>query len=122
MILARVASAVAHMLALSAASSSTQRGTGSGNGRPKISPKYQASEVVRCLTRPRRLVPVGVSGRRTSYSDSPSSFHSSASRIQRRSPCRYSFAISSIMGQLPRGQASGAEEPEGDHGDDDEQA
>lgn len=33
--------------------------------------------------------------------ESPSSFHSSASRIQRRSPCRYSFANSSITGHEP---------------------
>ena len=29
-----------------------------GNGRPNTSPKYQASEIERCLIRPRRLVPV----------------------------------------------------------------
>jgi hypothetical protein len=33
-----------------------------------------------CLSRPRRFVPVGVIGRRTSYSPRPSSFHTSVSR------------------------------------------
>jgi hypothetical protein len=32
------------------------------------------------LTTPSKFVPVGVIGRRTSYSDNPSSFQSSASR------------------------------------------
>jgi hypothetical protein len=88
---ARVSCSVAHMPAPRAESSS-HRGTGSGNGRSKTSPKYLASEIDRCLIRPRRLVPVKVSGRRMSYSESPSSFESSASRIQRRSSCRYVFA------------------------------
>jgi hypothetical protein len=48
------------------------------------SPKYPSSTLARCLTNPSRLVPVGVSGRRMSYSESPSSFHSRASRAPRR--------------------------------------
>ena len=79
MICSRVSSAVAHMSAFGSASSAYQ-GSGSSDGRPKMSPKYPNSTLATCLTRPSRLVPVGVSGRRTSYSESPSSFHSSASR------------------------------------------
>ena len=45
------------------------------DGRPNTSPKYPSSTLARCLTRPSSLVPVAVSGRRMSYSDSPSSFH-----------------------------------------------
>ena len=33
------------------------RGRGSGKGRPKTSPRYLASQVARCLTKPSRLVP-----------------------------------------------------------------
>ncbi len=79
----RDSSAVAHMSALGSASSS-HHGSGSSDGRPKVSPKYPSSTLARCLTRPRRLVPVGVMGRRTSYSESPSSFHSIASRADCR--------------------------------------
>src|ERR1700722_3629381 len=64
----------------------------SGIARPKLSPKYRASTIDRCLTRPRRFVPVGVSGRRMSYSQSPSSFESIASRTDRRLLCRLDFA------------------------------
>jgi hypothetical protein len=46
----------------------------------------------RCLTKPRRFVPVGVSGRRMSYSDSPSSFESIASRADRRLLRKLDFA------------------------------
>jgi len=59
-------------------------GLGRSAGRPKQSPKYPNSTEARCLTRPSRLVPVAVSGRRTSYSESPSSFHSTAWRAVRR--------------------------------------
>jgi hypothetical protein len=38
-----------------------------------VSPKYPASTPPKCLTSPSRLVPVGVNGRRMSYSESPSS-------------------------------------------------
>jgi hypothetical protein len=41
---------------------------------------YASSTLATCLTSPSRLVPVGVSGRRMSYSESLSSFHSRASR------------------------------------------
>src|SRR4051794_31147514 len=45
-----------------------------------------------CRTRPRRLVPVGTSGLRLSYSDSPSSFQSITSRAVCRYSCRSAFA------------------------------
>jgi hypothetical protein len=48
--------------------SSCDQGSGSGNGRPKVSPKYPASTAATCLTSPSRFVPVGVIGRRMSYS------------------------------------------------------
>src|SRR5688572_28406172 len=48
-----------------------------------------------CLTRPRRLVPVGVMGRRRSYSPSPTIFHSRPSRQLRSSWCRR--ALMSVM-------------------------
>src|SRR5580692_11351267 len=64
--------------------SSASHGSGTPCGRPNTGPKYSSSMLAECLTSPRRLVPVGVSGRRMSYSPSPSSFHSSVSRA----PCR----------------------------------
>src|SRR5215207_1722196 len=84
MICSRDSAAVAHMSALGSASSSSH-GSDSGNGRSNVAPRYPASTLATCLTSPSRLVPVGTSGRRTSYSDSPSSFHTSASRPR----CRY---------------------------------
>src|ERR1039458_6385098 len=64
-----------------------------------MSPKYRASVLDKCLTSPRRFVPVDVRGRRTSYSDRPSSFQSMTSRTSRRSLWRYSLAkASSIAG------------------------
>ena len=90
---------------------SSKLGSGSGYGRPTISPRYRASDSVRCFTRPSRLVPVLVSGRRTSYSDSPSSLTSSDSRAQRRLSWRYSLANSSItrasVAQIVRLESSG---------------
>ncbi len=68
---------VAHMSELG---SSSDQGSGSSNGLPKVSPRYPDSTEATCLTSPSRLVPVGVIGRRMSYSPSPSSFHSRASR------------------------------------------
>jgi hypothetical protein len=67
------------MSALGSAPSSSQ-GNGTPDGRPNTSPKYPSSMLATCLTTPSRLVPVGTMGRRMSYSDSPSSFHSKASR------------------------------------------
>jgi hypothetical protein len=79
----RDSSAVAHMSELASASSSVH-GSGSGNGRSNTNPKYPDSVPAVCFTRPSRLVPVGTSGRRMSYSDSPSSFQTSASRARCR--------------------------------------
>ena len=59
--------------------SSSSHGSGSGNGRPNVA-EVARLDAGQCLTSPSRLVPVGTIGRRTSYSDSPSSFHSRASR------------------------------------------
>src|SRR5882757_10042477 len=116
MISARVSCSVAHMSAQYARVSS-HRGSGSGNGRPKTSPKYLDSESDWCLTRPRRLVPVVVRGRRMSYSESPSSFQSITLRISRRSLCRYSFAKSSIMGtSLPCATGSACGQRRRDNG------
>ena len=74
----RDSSVVAHMSALFGAL--VQPWQRSGNGRLNVSPKYRASTLATCLTSPSRLVPVGTNGWRASYSDSPSSFHTSASR------------------------------------------
>jgi hypothetical protein len=57
----------------------------SGRKRPAERTPERVAEVpgldtAQCLTSPSRLVPVGVSGRRMSYSASPSSFQSTASR------------------------------------------
>src|ERR1700683_868360 len=65
--------------------SDSSQASWSGQGRPKTSPKYPISPQATCLSRPSRLVPVGTRGRRMSYSDRPSSFHSRASRPR----CRY---------------------------------
>jgi hypothetical protein len=69
----RVSSEVAQKSASAGASSANQGRVGPLS-RPKTSPKYPSSTLATCLTRPSRLVPVGVSGRRASYSLSPSSF------------------------------------------------
>ncbi len=82
-ICSRDSPAVAHMSALGSASSSSH-GSGSPNGRPKQSPKYPSSTLATCLISPSRLVPVGTIGRRMLYSESPSSFHSKASRASCR--------------------------------------
>ena len=60
--------------------SSRSQGIGSPDGRPNVSPKYTNSHTALCLTRPSRLVPVDTIGRRTSYSERPSSFHKRVSR------------------------------------------
>src|SRR5215207_1092720 len=91
----RVSCSVAHR-SVPRAPVASQRGRGSGNGRLKTSPKYLDSQIDRCLTRPSRLVPVEVSGRRRSYSPSPSSFQTITSRSSRSSWCRYSLAASPI--------------------------
>lgn len=72
---ARDSCSVAHMVARRSDSMS-HRGNDSGKGRPKTKPKYLASQIAKCLIRPRRLVPVIVSGRRASYSESPSTLSS----------------------------------------------
>jgi hypothetical protein len=77
----RDSAAVANM---SEFGTSSSQGSAPAKGRPKVSPKYPISTLARCLTRPSRLVPVGTSGRRTSYSDKPSSFHSTAPRMSCR--------------------------------------
>src|SRR6266536_4117508 len=100
MISSRVSCSVTHIEFCHTCSSS-HGGKGSGYGRSKTSPRYRDSVCVRCLTRPRRLVPVAVRGRRMSYSDSPWSFHNITSRASRRSLCRYSFAKSSITENQP---------------------
>jgi len=82
-ICARDSSAVAHMSALGSASCSSH-GSRSPKGRPKQSPKYPSSTLATCLISPSRLVPVGTIGRRMLYSESPSSFHSKASRASCR--------------------------------------
>lgn len=77
----RVSSAVAQRSESGSASlPGTQGGSGPPNGLSYVSPRYTASAPVMCLTSPSRLVPVGVIGRRMSYSDSPSSFQSRVSR------------------------------------------
>jgi hypothetical protein len=48
--------------------------------RPKVQPRYPICTPARCFTTPRMFVPVGVIGRRRSYSETPSSFQSTASR------------------------------------------
>src|SRR4051794_9288690 len=72
-------------------------GSSSKNGRPNVSPKYPSSTLATCLTSPNRFVPVGVSGRRMSYSESPSSFHNRASRASCRYRRRSAFGFGSIM-------------------------
>ena len=67
-------------------------GSGSGNGTIEDVTEVAASEIALCFTKPSRLVPVDVNGRRTSHSDRPSSFHTSASRTARSLPCRCAFA------------------------------
>ena len=97
-----------------AAVASSHRGRGSGNGRSNTSPKYRASQVALCLTSPSRFVPVTVNGRRTSYSDSPSSFQTRASRTHRKWSWRWAFATSSITAaSLPPGHSTPPVRPHG---------
>src|SRR5579875_974845 len=108
--------AAAHMSPFEKASSSGQ-GSGSGNGRPNASPKYPRSTPARCLTIPSRLVPVGVIGRRTSYSLSPSSFHSIASRASWRYRRRTALGSLSVM---TASVARGTDSPSGSAAADDD--
>ena len=57
--------------------SSSLNGSGSV-GPPNVSENQRYSTAPRCLTKPSRLVPLGVISRRRSASSSPSSFHSAA--------------------------------------------
>ena len=50
-------------------------------GRPNDSPRYPYSRPARCLTKPSRLVPVAVIGRRRSYSLRSSSLDNSVARL-----------------------------------------
>ena len=58
-------SSVAHMSAFGSASSSSSHQKVSPSGRSKAHAKQPTSTLARCLTSPSRLVPVGVSGRRS---------------------------------------------------------
>jgi len=73
MVSAPVSASVTHRWSRFSKPGSSKLGIGSGYGRSMIVPTYRASDAARCFTRPSRLVPDALSGRRTSYSDSPSS-------------------------------------------------
>src|SRR5918995_2930098 len=73
-------SGVAHMSAPSQIDPSAIHGMVSGAGRSNDSPREPYSTPVRCFTRPSRFVPVGVIGRRISYSLKPSNFDSTTAR------------------------------------------
>src|SRR5829696_3985718 len=73
------------------ASGVSSNGSGSVS-RPKVSQNQPYSTAARCLTRPSRLVPLGVICRRRSSSPRPSSFHRTASRCRSRATWRLSFS------------------------------
>ena len=60
------------------------QGTDSLGGCPEGVTEDPSSTLARCFTKPNRFVPVAVIGRRMSYSERPSSFHTSAARAARR--------------------------------------
>src|SRR6266851_9854982 len=75
----------------SASSSFSSNGIGSV-GRPKVVQNQPYSTAARCFTRPSRLVPEGLIGRRRSASPRPSIFQTTASRCRSRLACRLSFS------------------------------
>src|SRR6266542_3700883 len=60
--------------------------------RPNVSQNQPYSTLPRCFTRPSRLVPDGVIGRRSCSSGSPSTFHTTTWRCRSRLTCRLSFS------------------------------
>src|SRR5438874_431663 len=74
-------SGLAHMSAPCQIEPSSTHDNVSGAGRPNDAPRYPYSSPARCFTRPSRFVPVGVIGRRRSYSLRSSSLDSSAARL-----------------------------------------
>src|SRR5215472_2435414 len=63
----------------------------SGAGRLNDSPRYPYSSPAKCFTKPSRLVPVGVIGRRRSYSFRPSSLDNKAAPPAWSLPCNSCF-------------------------------
>src|SRR5579862_9038339 len=96
-------SGLAHMSAPCQIEPSSIHGMRSGAGYPKHSPRYRYSSPARCFTRPSRFVPVGVSGRRRSYSLRSSSLDSTTARLA------WSLRCSSALrsGTAPSSQAAG---------------
>ena len=73
----------------------------SGAGRPRDSPRYAYSSPARCFTRPSRFVPVGVIGRRRSYSPRSSSLDSNTALPAWSLRCSSSFRSAMATGISP---------------------
>src|SRR5215469_6662458 len=84
-------SGLAHMSAPCQIEPSSIHDIFSGAGWPSDSPRYAYSSPARCFTRPSRFVPVGVIGRRRSYSLRLSSLDNSTARLAWSLLCNSSF-------------------------------
>src|SRR3954463_1078417 len=86
---------------------SSSQGRVIGGVRPTHEPRYPSSIPTRCLTRPSRLVPDGTSGRRTSYSERPSSALTTSSRDRRRWGWRWKLRGCAVIGGAAAGGGGG---------------
>src|SRR5215469_4288890 len=84
-------SGLAHMSAPCQIEPSSIHDIFSGAGWPNDSPRYPYSSPARCFTKPSRFVPVGVIGRRRSYSLRLSSLDNSTTRLAWSLRCSSSF-------------------------------
>src|SRR5580658_8556860 len=84
-------SGLAHMSAPCQIEPSSIHDMVSGAGRLNDSPRYSYSSPARCFTRPSRFVPVGVIGRRRSYSVRLSSLDNSTARLACSFRCNSCF-------------------------------
>src|SRR6266568_9121423 len=93
-------SGLAHMSAPCQIEPSSIHDMLSGAGRPNDSPRYPYSSPAKCFTRPSRLVPVGVIGRRRSYSLRLSSLDNSTARLAWSLRCSSSFRSDTALPRL----------------------
>src|SRR5215467_12268908 len=84
-------SGLAHMSAPCQIEPSSIQDMVSGAGRPNDSPRDEYSTPARCFTKPSRFVPVGVIGRRRSYSLKPSSLDNITALLAWSLPCSSPF-------------------------------
>src|SRR5258708_20411652 len=90
-------SGLAHMSAACQIEPSSIHDKLSGAGRLNDSPRYPYSSPAKCFTRPSRFVPVGVIGRRRSYSLRLSTLDNSAARLAWSLRCSSSFTSDRVL-------------------------